>query len=265
MSQATKSDGFAASQRTGRTLLELALLLGALVGLFFVSRSVVGCVAERAALALPPALDVRIGEVAGAAVRKGHTGAAPAPEARARVEGIFNELVHLLTPAELAGLGTPAITVLNDETPNAFALPGGQVFVQTGLLDRVGEGPDGAAQLRGALAHELGHAVARHALRLLARRMAFGLVIGLVMGQGDGLTEALLAGASQLEGLKNNRDMETEADAFGVALMRRGGYEPEGLAKFLETLGSQPVPELLSTHPDPANRAARIRANEQKR
>lgn len=260
MPRSTTTAGFGASQGTARTAFEFAVIVAALVGVLLIGRSVVGCVAERAALGLPASLDARVGEAAASAVRASHGDEAPPQAAVVRVERLFGELVQHLTPEERAMLGVPRVAVVVDETPNAFALPGGQVFVQSGLLERVGGGVDGDAQLSGVLAHELGHAIRRHALRLLARRMAFGLAISLMMGNGDQLGDALLAGASELEGLRNSREMETDADEFGVGLLRRAGFDASGLAAFLESLGSQPVPALLSTHPDPAARAERIRA-----
>ncbi len=259
MSQSTGSSGFSASQNTARTLVEFGLIIALLLGVLVVGRSVVGCVAERAALALPTSLDGQLGDAAAKAILASHAGTSASAADSARVERVFSELVAKLSEEERASLGTPVVTLLEDETPNAFALPGGHVFVQTGLLARVGAGPEGDSQLRGVLGHELGHAVRRHALRLLARRLAFGLTIGLLMGNGDRLGDALLAGASQLQGLQNSREMETEADDFGVLLLQRSGFDIGGLATFLEGLEGQPVPELLSTHPDPSARAKRIR------
>jgi predicted Zn-dependent protease len=257
--QSIEPGGFASSQGATRTLVELGVILLALIGVILTGRLVVGCAAERAALALPTSVDAKVGEAASRAIRAGHGDSSPAPEQAARVEKVFQGLVARLRDEERGTLGTPEVTVLVDETPNAFALPGGQVFVFTGLLDRLGEGEMADAQLRGVLAHELGHAVERHSLRLLARRVAFGVVVGLLMGNGDQLGDALLAGASQLEGLRNSREMETEADDFGVDLLARANLDARGLAVFLEGLETQPVPALLSTHPDPKERAARIR------
>ncbi len=253
--------GFAARQGWKRTLAEIGVVVALLVGLFFVARSAIGCVAEQAALALPTSVDSEIGEAAAAEVRAEHSGAEGTTEQQARVERVFGELKSKLTADESKVLSKAHVTALRDETVNAFALPGGEVFVLSGLLDRVGPGPDGDAQLRGVMAHELGHAVRRHGVRLIARNVAFSIALSAVFGSGgDKIGGALVAGATQLESLHNSRDMETEADDFAVDLLHRAGYDPEGLARFLEDLGSQPVPQLLSTHPDPAARAKRIRA-----
>src|SRR5690606_27342106 len=141
----------------------------------------------------------------------------------------FDELRDAMTEEEKNILRNPRVTVVVDEQVNAFALPGGEVFVLTGLLERV---EDDDALLRGVLAHELGHAVRRHGVRLLARKAAFGVAIALIIGQVDEVVVTLAAGASELDGLSHSRAMETEADEFGVNLLGRAGHDADGLARF---------------------------------
>ena len=88
------------------------------------------------------------------------------------------------------------------------------------------------------------------------------MILAFIIGEVDELVVMLAAGASELDGLSHSRDMETEADVFGVDLLRRAGHDADGLARFMESLGTQPVPELLSTHPDPLERAKTIRGND---
>ncbi|MSP26498.1 MAG: M48 family metallopeptidase [Myxococcales bacterium] len=252
--------GFSAKQSWRRTLAELLALAVAAVLLFVAGRGCLGYAAEHAALAMPPAADAKVGKLAADQLRRAHSLGAPATEAQTkRCERVFEELTGHLLPAEAEMLGAARLTVVTDASVNAFALPGGEVFVLTGLLDRVGPPPEGDALLRGVLAHELGHAVLRHGMRNIARSVAFTIALRVVFGGVDQLTATLAAGASQLDGLRNSRDMETEADDFGATLLRRGGFGSEGLAQFLESLESQPVPELLSTHPDARGRAMRLR------
>jgi predicted Zn-dependent protease len=258
VAQSTQPSGFSAKQSGKRTALEIGALVVILVLLFFLGRFVVGCAAEAAAMALPVSIDQQIGAAAAKQMSLQH-GKDASPAQQARVQKIFDELMAQVPAEEKAVLAKATVKVVVDATPNAFALPGGQVFVLTGLLDRVGDGVDGDAQIRGVLAHELGHAVRRHGMRLIARSLAFNIALSLLLGGGDQLTGTLVGGAARLESLSNSRDMETEADDFGVGLLTRGGHDTEGLAKFLESLGSQPVPQLLSTHPDPVARAKRIR------
>ncbi len=234
-------------------------MLLALVLVFFAGRGCLGWGAERAAGQLPLSVDEKIGKLGAEQFRAQYAATAtttPTPAQVRRVERIFSELRDAMNEEELAVLLNPRVTVVVDEQVNAFALPGGEVFVLTGLLERV-EGDD--ALVRGVLAHELGHAVRRHGVRLLARKAAFGVVLAMLIGEVDDLVVAMAAGASQLDGLSHSRDMETEADVFGISLLERAGYDADGLARFMESLGSQPVPELLSTHPDPLERAATIR------
>jgi predicted Zn-dependent protease len=225
------------------------LLLGA--------RGCSGCAASVIVSQLPPETDAAIGKAAGEATRAQHSmGSEPTAEQKARAEKVFEELRSALTPEEKRILVSPRLTVLVDEQVNAFALPGGEVFVLTGLLDRTKDDDD---QLRGVLAHELGHAIKRHGVRSIVRNGIFGLTIALAMGDTSTITTTVIAGASQLDTLSYSRSMEEEADAFGVDLLERCGKSPEGLARFLESLGAQPVPQLLSTHPDPEARAKAIR------
>lgn len=249
------SRGFHQSWR--RTFAELAVIGLAIALLLLGLRGCAGYTAGAILTQIPPSVDAAIGKAAGEAMRAQHGGqGAPSAEEQARAARVFDELRENLTPEETQALGNPRLTVLRDPMVNAFALPGGEVFVLTGLLDRSKDSDD---ELRGVLAHELGHAVRRHGVRSLVRNSIYGLALSFVLGDIDGLTATLIAGASQLDELSFSREMEEDADAFGVDLLKRAGHSPEGLARFLESLGSQPVPELLSTHPDSAERAKAIR------
>jgi predicted Zn-dependent protease len=231
-------------------VVALALLLVAL-------RGCAGCLTSAVVSQLPPSADAAIGKAGGEAIRLQYKASpSPTPEQQARAERIFNDLRESLTPEETRILGNPRITVVSDSQVNAFALPGGEVFVLTGLLDRVKEDD---SLVRGVLAHELGHAVRRHGVRSLVRDGVYGLAISFLFGGIDAVSGAVMAGASQLETLRYSRSMEEEADEFGATLLERSGHSPEGLATFLESLESAPVPELLSTHPDSVERAKAIR------
>lgn len=220
-------------------------------------RGCAGWTAGAVVASLPPSADAAIGKAAAESIRAQRSaGPAPTNEQTARAERVFDELRRGLTPEEARLLVSPRVTVLGDATPNAFALPGGEVFVLTGLLDRT-KGDDG--QLRGVLAHELGHAVHRHGVRGLVRNAAYGIAFLYLLGDVDGLLATIVAGAAELDELRYGRAMEEEADAFAVDLLRRTGHDANGLAKFLESLEKQPIPEILSTHPDSAERAEAIR------
>lgn len=237
--------------------VEVGVVLLAIVLLILGARGCAGLAANALVSALPPDVDASIGKTAGEAMRAGRSsGGEPTAEEKARVDRVFEELRSSLTEEEKRILVAPRITVLKDEQVNAFALPGGEVFVLTGLLDRT---KDDDAQLRGVLAHEIGHAVKRHGVRSMVRNGIFGLVIVFVTGDLNDITTTLIAGASQLDTLSYSRSMEEEADAFGFDVLARRKEDPEGLARFLESLEKQPVPEFLSTHPDSSERAKALR------
>jgi predicted Zn-dependent protease len=241
-----------------RMAAEVGVVLLAIVLLILGARGCAGIVANAIVSQLPPDVDSSIGKTAGEAMRAQHSvsGGEPTTEEKARVDRVFEELRSSLTDDEKRILVAPRITVVKDEQVNAFALPGGEVFVMTGLLERT-NGDD--AQLRGVLAHEIGHAVKRHGVRSLVRNGVFGLVIIFVTGDLNDITTTLIAGASKLDTLSYSRSMEEEADAFGVDVLARRNEDPDGLARFLESMDAQPVPQFLSTHPDGKERARAIR------
>lgn len=241
-----------------RTALELLALAG-LVALLLVSvRGCAGCMAGTVVAALPSSVDAALGKAGGEAMRAqyGLSRGEVTADQKTRVERIFGDLQHGLKPEEAAILVNPRISVVHDGQVNAFALPGGEVFVLTGLLDRVKEDDE---LIYGVLSHELGHAIHRHGVRSLVRNGIYGITISFLLGDIDTITATIIAGASQLDHLSYSRSMEEEADQFGVDLLHRIGKNPDGLARFMESLESVPIPQILSTHPDSKERAKAIR------
>ncbi len=149
--------------------------------------------------------------------------------------------------------------IINDErTVNAFAIPGGDIYVYTGLLKSAAD----EAELAGVLAHEVAHVTSRH----IAKRMvnAFGLqtLARLALGNDPTLLEQIAASIT-IEGalLKNSREDESEADAKGVVAASRAGYDPRGFIQFFKKLqeaGERPGLSFLSSHPPPEDRIEAI-------
>lgn len=144
------------------------------------------------------------------------------------------------------------------ETINAFALPGGQVFITYALFSRLNE-----AQLAGVLGHEIGHVVGRHSAERIAessfwQTLSMGASVGGDMGD-------LVGGIGQNTLLKNGRGDELESDDLGVLFMIQSGYDPNEMIRVMEILkeaaGPNRVPEFQSTHPDPENRIEHIQAS----
>ncbi|AKD05779.1 peptidase M48 [Pontibacter korlensis] len=157
--------------------------------------------------------------------------------------------------------------IRDDETLNAFASPGGQIYVFTGLIKYLND----EDHLAGVLAHEIAHADKRHSVKQLQRDYGIALLLQVALGNNPGTLRQIAAQLSgSLAGLKFSRDAETEADETSVAYL--GGtshYACDGAAGFfiqLEQESQQGTPpEFLSTHPSPDNRIQNIQQEARER
>ena len=156
------------------------------------------------------------------------------------------------------------VTVFDDpETPNAWCLPGGKIGVYSGLLPYTKT--DG--QLATVIAHEIGHAVARHGGQRMSEQMVIAVgAAAISKSVSDKYLEtakvAYGVGSELFVTLPYSRKDEYEADRIGLIYMARAGYNPEEAVDFWEEfsqVGGDKPPEFLSTHPADENRAARIR------
>lgn len=155
--------------------------------------------------------------------------------------------------------------VLDTDMVNAFALPGGPIFVTRGLLMKI----DDESQLAGVLAHEVTHVAARHSARQISTAMGAQFILS-VLGaaggsQGGGYAGNLGKIVGGLVRLKYGRDDETQSDTYGVDFAVRAGYQPTGLVRVMEMFkrmeeeGGGGGPEFLRSHPLPDNRIENIR------
>jgi len=150
--------------------------------------------------------------------------------------------------------------VVNQREINAFALPGGPVFVNLGTI----KAADNEAELAGVMAHEISHVIQRHGTRAASKQMAAQLplaILGGVMGQGA-LAQMAQMGLGFGVGsyfLKNSRKAESEADLLGTDIMYDTGFNPRAMSDFFTKLEKEGDiargPQFLSDHPDPGNRA----------
>lgn len=153
------------------------------------------------------------------------------------------------------------INVINDpKTVNAFATPGGYLYVYTGLLLAA----DNEAEVAGVLAHEAGHVVGRHSARAMVNAYGIQAITQLALGQNPGTAAQI---AAQLVGggamLAHSRSEETEADEYGAKYTAALNYDPHGLITFFQKLqkmqGDTPgVLKWLSTHPTNAERVSHL-------
>lgn len=154
--------------------------------------------------------------------------------------------------------------VVNDPAINAFAIPGGHIYVNTGLISNA----DNAAEVAGVMAHEISHVVARHSTEQISRQYGLSMVAGLVLGQNPGvlaqLAAQIAAGGTMA---RFSREAEREADNLGIQAMAAAGYNPIGMATMFEELQenrqSQPgrVEQFFSTHPLTEDRIREARDN----
>ncbi|MFN3849045.1 MAG: M48 family metalloprotease [Spirosomataceae bacterium] len=152
----------------------------------------------------------------------------------------------------------------DDQTVNAFALPGGQIFITAGLLGRL----KSEDQLAGVLGHEIGHVIHRHSAQQMAQSDFYQGLVGAVAtattdpysGMGGGQIAQYVA---QIQQMKFGRKDELQSDEFGVKYMIQAGYNPEAMIQVMEILaeasGGTQRDEFMSSHPSPENRIAKIK------
>jgi predicted Zn-dependent protease len=153
--------------------------------------------------------------------------------------------------------------VLDDPTVNAFALPGGYIYVTRGILTYL----NNEAELAGVIGHEIGHVTAQHSVyRISSQQLAqLGLGIGMVLAPELQRFGQLAGAGLGLMFLKFGREDETQADELGLRYMGRKDYEPREMVGVMAMLdgvsqsaGGGRIPEWLATHPDPGNRKEHI-------
>lgn len=157
-------------------------------------------------------------------------------------------------------------TLLDTEVINAFALPGGKVFLTRGLAEKL----DSEAEMAGVLGHEIGHVTAEHADKRITNQLIFtGVLVGVSVGAGFSDDGWIAAGVPLIVGvggqgflLKFGRGEEYESDTLGIRYMTKAGYNPEGQVRVMQVLaeaseGADRQPEFLSTHPYPESRVKR--------
>ena len=244
----------------------LALII-ALVSLltYFTSTSENPVTGEKQRVALKPEQEIALGLKSAPEMAAQMGGLSRNAEARALVERVGAALAR----GSLAGKSPYrfGFHVLADpKTINAFALPGGPIFITEGLLRQL----KSEAELAGVLGHEIGHVIARHSSEHLAKaKLTQGLIGAATIGTGDYSTAQLGQMVGSLINMRYGREDELESDALGIRIMAEAGYDPRAMIGVMETLarassGSR-QPEFFSTHPHPENRQARIREEIAKR
>ena len=245
----------------GRLIIALVLAVLAIVGYFMGTRNVYNPVTQenqRIALSVPQ--EIAMGLQSTPQMEAEFGGLDADQGLQAKVEEIGKKIV---AGSEVKDSEYPFdFHLLADtETVNAFALPGGQIFITRALLNHL----ESEGELAAVLAHEVTHVVGRHTSEQLAKSQ---LIQGLAGAAGVGLYDPnnpQSASAAQLAmlvgsmiNMKYGRSDESQADQVGVRLMSEAGYDPRSMIKVMQILeqvgGGSNQPEFMSSHPDPGNR-----------
>lgn len=250
--------------RGGRLVIALVIALISAVT-YFSTTSENPLTGEKQRVALSPEQEIALGYKSAPEMAAQMGGLSRNREATALVQRIGERLARQSIAAK-----SPykfSFNVLADpKTINAFALPGGPIFITEGLLRALST----EGQVAGVLGHEIGHVIARHSSERLAKQqLTQGLLGALVVGTGDYTTAQIGQVVGGMINMKYGREDELESDALGIRIMAEAGYDPRAMINVMETLakasGGSRQPEFMATHPAPENRAERIRAEIQKR
>ena len=208
--------------------------------------------------------EIEIGRESHAQFERQFGGKYPDPQLQQYVHGVGMGMARYAGRPKLPW----SFAVLNSNQVNAFAVPGGWVYITQGLLFRM----ENEAMLAGVLAHEAAHVAHRHSVRQIQKaQTAQGLsfIAGLagaffgVGGIGD-VTNIV----ATLTLMKYGRDQEKQSDMSGLKYMAAGGYNPQGMVQLMTVLqkgGGRGAPKFLSTHPNPGNRLQYLSGTIEKR
>ena len=241
-----------------RIVIALIIALISLV-LYFSTTTENPVTGEKQRVALNPAQEIALGYKSAPEMASRMGGLSRNPQSVVLVRRIGEKLVRQ-SVASTSPYKFSFHVLADPRTVNAFALPGGPVFITEGLLRALRSEGEVAA----VLGHEIGHVLARHSSERLAKQqLTQGLLGALVVGSGDYTTAQIGQAVGGMITMKYGREDELEADALGIRITAESGYDPRSMVGVMEALarstGGARQPEFFSTHPAPENRAARIR------
>ena len=238
----------------------IALLIAGLgILTYYSSRQQNPVTGESQSIALTPEQEIALGLQTAPEMAAQFGGIDPDPQLGDFVSQVGNRVVQN-TVASQTPYEYQFHLLADPQTVNAFALPGGPIFITRGLLSRL----QNEAQLAGVLGHEVGHVIGRHSAERIAKDQLMQSIIGAVGMASDDPQSAqqMAALVANMIQMKYGREDEMQSDSLGVHLMSDAGYDPTELIHVMEILeeasGGQEQPEFMSTHPNPGNRAAHI-------
>lgn len=248
--------------RLGKTLLRLIIgLIIVLFGTFkFCSSSEENPVTgEKQYVGLTAEEEISLGQQSTPKMIEQYQGLHPDSDAQRLVQ-VVGKNISTNSVASSSPYDFKFYLLADEETVNAFALPGGPIFITYALFEKL-EDED---QLAGVLGHEIGHVISRHSAERMAKQgFTNSILTGVAVGSESGGATQTAAVAANLVNMKYGRGDELESDHIGVKIMLEAGYDPEaliGVMKILESSsGSSRLPEFQSTHPNPKNRIEKIK------
>lgn len=239
-------------------LLMAAILIGIALISYYSSRVYNPVTGENQHISLTEKQEIALGLQALPQMVQQHGGEYPDARAQEIMDAVGFNLVNQ-SDAKDTEWPFEFTLLADDQTINAFALPGGQIFMTYALFSRL----ETEGQLAGVLGHEIGHVVARHGAQRIAKsELTQGITGAVVVASGDARAAQVAAMVGQMVNMKYGREDELQSDDLGVRFMGQAGYDPRamiGVMKILaESHGGQAPPEFFSTHPNPENRIQKI-------
>ena len=243
----------------GRLLIGLVMMGFALFS-YFASSEYNPVTGENQYIGLTTHQEIALGLQAAPDMIQRHGGLHPDAQAQAVVDRLGDELVRA-SVASQTDWQFDFHLLADRETINAFALPGGQVFITWALYSRF----ETEGQLAGVLGHEIGHVVARHSAQRIAKsRLTQGLTGAVAVASESAGSAQIAAVLGQLLNMRYGREDELQSDELGAQVMADAGYDPRSMVAVMgilaEASGGARGPEFFSTHPNPENRIGRIEA-----
>ncbi|HLP85210.1 MAG TPA: M48 family metalloprotease [Phycisphaerales bacterium] len=243
--------------------LFIAVIIGLISVVTYCSRQQMNTVTGRTqAIALTPEQEIYLGQQMAPQMAAEFGNELRDPQAQALVDAVGERLLRAM-PAEYPDYPFEFHLLADQRTVNAFALPGGQVFITAALFSRL----ETEGQLAGVLGHEIGHVLGRHSAERMAKTELGQGIVGAVGVAGSDVIGQ--HGATQIAGavsnmmlLKYGRQHELESDALGLQFMANAKYDPRAMIRVMEILressGGAASPEWSRSHPDPGNRIIKI-------
>lgn len=248
---------------------KIRLLIGAAIALFALvkycsSAETNPYTGKKQHISISPKEEIAIGLSSAPQMAQQHGGLHPNKQYQQIVDVIGEKLVAN-SIAKQSGYPFEFHLLRDERAINAFALPGGQIFITFALFSKLvnQDGRLNQDMVAGVLGHEIGHVIGRHsAARMAKQDLTQGLLSGAAVGFDPNTAQGAAAIANVIN-MKYGRNDELESDDIGVKLMVDSGYEPKYLINVMEILkaaaGPNRTPEFQSTHPDPENRIQKIK------